>query len=443
MVLLDLINRKKILNKLNKLLISNELIISEVLLDELGRHQTETLISEIIVIKEELKLSIANISTWDKPKKVSTPFQLLPAKSYIKYEPFGTVLIIAPWNFPFHLSIVPAIGAVAAGNKVIIKTSPLAPKSSTLLKKIINEELNSEFIQVIEGNENILEEIINHQKIDFIFFTGSPSNGKKVYQVAAKYMLPIVMELGGQNPLIFHKDGNLNAVKRIAWGKLLNAGQACLAPNHFFIHISLKDVFVNKLIRVINDFFGENPIERSDLTNILNMEKFQRITDLMDENNSYLIYGGKKSADKLKIEPTIYEIPLSELDSNSLIINEVFGPLFPIVYYENLDDVIEKINQMSSPLSIYVFSESNNILKQVENNTKSGSICVNDCLVQGANPNFPFGGVGNSGIGKYHGYNSFTTFSNPKNVLVRSSKFSLIPRFPPYSKKIFNIFKFL
>ena len=435
--------RLELLKSISKLVQLNGDEISRVCYLDFGRSEVETQISELIVIKEELKLCISNISGWAKPKKVRTPFQLQPGSSYIQYEPYGTVLVIAPWNFPFHLSLVPAIGALAAGNKVIIKTSPLAPNSSRLLNKIINHDLHSDYISVEEGDDSKVEEILQRQSIDFVFFTGSTRNGQQLYPLVAKYMLPIVMELGGQNPLIFHEDGNLNAVNRIVWGKLLNAGQACLAPNHIFVHNSLKGVFVPKIVETILGFYGTDSLSSSDLASILNKQKFDRLVNLLEPNSLYLTHGGRYDVERLKIEPSVFEIPFSEINRNTLINDEIFGPVFSVVYYDKIDDVLSFTASSPSPLAVYLFTSQKAIIKKVEFSIKSGSLCVNDCLVQGANANFPFGGVGSSGIGKYHGYHSFKTFSNAKNVLIRSSRFNLIPRFPPYASRIFKIFKYV
>ena len=432
----------KLLKDILKLIRQKSDSISGEIFKDMGRSSIETHISEIVVIKEELKYFIKNLKKISKPKRVLTPFQLQPGKSYIKNEPYGTVLIIAPWNFPFHLSLVPAIGALAAGNKVIIKTSPQAPNSSRLLFKMFNEDLKSDFIRIEEGGaEKVLA--LLEEKIDFIFFTGSEKNGRKIYELAAKKMIPIIMELSGQNPLIFHSDGYLKALNRIVWGKLLNAGQTCLSPNHLFVHHTKKEALIQSFSDVVKEFYGGQVLESNDYPKIINKNEFDRLVEIIDKNTENLILGGESNAGSLKIEPTLIEIKIEDAKDSSLLNSEIFGPILPIISYNDINDVIHIINKNSAPLSIYIFSSDKELIDQITNETISGSICVNDCLVQGSNPHFPFGGVQNSGIGKYHAIHSFDAFSNPKSILIRSKKFSLIPRFPPFSKKIFKIYDHL
>ncbi len=432
-------SKKIIIKQIYRLIKKNEVEILEVLFKEFSRNVIESKISEIVVINEEIKSVLKNLKKWSKLKRVPTPFQLQPGKSYIKREPYGTVLIISPWNFPFHLSLVPAIGALAAGNKVIIKTSPLAPNSSRLLHKMFNEELQSDLIRVEEGGKEKVLAILE-EKIDFIFFTGSEKNGREIYQLAAERMIPIIMELSGQNPLIFHSDGYLKALNRIVWGKLLNAGQTCLSPNHLFVHHTKKEALIQSFRDVLNEFYGEQILENTDYPKIINTGEFERLVEIIHENRESLILGGKSNIDSLKIEPTLIDVKIESAKDSSLLNTEIFGPILPIISYDNINEVIQLINENSAPLSIYIFSSDKELINQVANQTISGSICVNDCLVQGSNPHFPFGGVQNSGIGKYHGIHSFNAFSNPKSILIRSKKFSLIPRFPPFSKKIFKIY---
>jgi aldehyde dehydrogenase (NAD+) len=432
----------EVLNHLNRLIKSHEPQIAVCLKNELGRHSVESYISEIIVIKEEIKFALSNIKKWHTPQKVITPFQLQPAQSYIHYEPYGTVLIVAPWNFPFHLSLVPAIGALAAGNKVIIKTSPRAPESSRLIFEIINNKLNSDLLKVVEGGSETVAELIA-KDTDFIFFTGSAKHGKEVYKLAAGKMLPVVMELGGQNPLIFHNDGFLKAVDRIVWGKLLNAGQTCLAPNHVFIHHSVKDDFLKEFKKQVGVFFGNNVLDNDDYPRLIDSDKFFEIDEIISKNKDRIVCGGKSDEIKLKIEPTLLDFNIDEINRLGVIENEIFGPVLPMITYQNIDDVMKIISASQSPLAIYAYTSDSKLIDNLTQKTKSGSVCINDCLVHGANPYFPFGGVRQSGIGKYHGKHSFLTFSNAKSVLTRSKRFSLIPRFPPYSKRIFEIFKFI
>lgn len=442
MIFLSSNERKEIIKELLFLMKKNSFEITSVLTNELNRAPIETHISEIVVVKEELKYFIKNVKKLCRAKRVPTPFQLLPGKSYIKYEPFGTVVVISPWNFPFHLSLVPAVGALAAGNKVLIKTSPKAPLSSLLLKDIINNQLDSEWIRVVEGDDTTARDLIE-KEADFVFFTGSEKSGHEVYKLAAEKFIPVIMELGGQNPLIFHADGSIKTMNRLVWGKLLNAGQTCLSPNHAFVHHSVKEEFIKSFKNTVHEFYGNALFSNEDYPKIIDSKDFNKLNTLIEKNKNAIIVGGKSNAEKLKIEPTLIEVNSTDAKSSELLNNEIFGPILPVIFYSEMDEVIKQINYNKPPLCIYIFSSDKKLISKIEEETTSGAICVNDCLVQGSNPNFPFGGVQNSGIGKYHGIHSFNTFSNPKNVLIRSKKISLIPRFPPFNKKIFKVYDYL
>jgi len=407
-------------------------------LADMGRSEVETHISEIVVIKEELKLFIRNLRRWARPQRVSTPIQLFPAKSYLMREPFGKVLVIAPWNFPFHLSLVPAIGALAAGNTVVIKPSPHAPACAALLAKLINEELRSERIWVLPADEASVQDTVRNG-VQFIFFTGSPAHGREVNKLAAEYMIPAVMELGGQNPLIYHGDADEALVKRIVWGKFLNAGQTCLSPNHVFVHESKREAFLRSFRNATDEMYGADALTSEKYASIINERQYRRLEELLERHSGRIISGGMKDGARQRIAPALAEVPLQEAKTSELVQNEIFGPICPVIFYKDVNDVLDIVKQ-HSPLVVYLFSRDKNLRKRLSSTTTSGAVCVNDCLVHGANPNFPFGGTHGSGIGKYHGKYSFLIFSNTKGVLVRS-RLDLMPRFFKKASRILFILK--
>jgi len=428
--------RVKMLKKLKLLLAKYEEEIFDALKKDLGRTDYETFIAENVVIYDELKSAIKNLKKWMKPKKVSTPIQLQFAKSKIHSEPLGQILIISPWNYPFHLSLAPLVGAISAGNCAIIKPSEIAINASNVLRKLINENFPKEYIYVIEGDKETVNDLLE-LKHHLVFFTGGATVGKIIYQKAAKFLTPVVLELGGKCPCIVHKDAQIEiAVKRIVWGKFLNSGQTCLAPDYLLIDENIKDDFIDKLKNTLCKLYGENPLKSAFLSKIINKKHFNRLNSLLKDGN--IIFGGEQNEDLLKISPTI--IDGINVDSK-IMEEEIFGPILPIISYSHINNALEIVNNLPKALSLYLFTKNNNIKELFINNTSSGSIGINDCLMQAANGNMPFGGVGESGIGVYHHKYSFDTFSHQKSIMDKKTWFDPSIRYLPYKKENLKILK--
>lgn len=425
------------LKKLRTAIQKHENAIYEALKADLNKPKFESYGTEIGFALSEIDLCIRKIKKWAKPRKVGTaPFHF-KASSYVYSDPYGLVLNIAPWNYPFQLLFVPVIGAMAAGNCIAVKPSELAPNMSELSAKIIQDTFDENYISVFEGGIPVSQELLKH-KFDYIFFTGSTRVGKIVYQAAAKHLTPVTLELGGKSPCIVDKDVNLDvAAKRIVWGKLVNAGQTCIAPDYLMVHTSVKEALIPKMEAAIEQFYGKNPEQSEDYCRIINEGHFKRLEGLMKKGR--IISGGVLKADEKYISPTLLE-DVSAKDP--VMKEEIFGPILPIITYENLDETIQFINDRPKPLALYVFTKNNKVAEKVLKETSSGGACVNDTLMHIANPNMSFGGVGESGIGGYHGKFSFDTFSHQKAVMHKSTAIDPYIRYAPYKTSL-NILKFL
>lgn len=423
----DLKFRKKQLQKLYDILKNEEPAIMNALMNDLNKSNYEAYITEIGVVYEELKHIIKRFMRWAKPQRVRTPITLFKSKSYIYPEPYGVVLIMSPWNYPFQLTVLPLIGAIAAGNCVILKPSNYSKNTSRLLARIINENFNGDYLTVIQGGREENQELLN-QKFDYIFFTGSTNVGKVVMEAASRHLTPISLELGGKSPCIVDETANLIlAAKRIVWGKFLNAGQTCVAPDYLLIHHTIKDKLVAYLKQYTKSLYLNNEL----FPKIINQHHYQRLLKLIE--NEDIIIGGKGNNQTIQIEPTI----LDNINWDSLIMQEeIFGPLLPIITYNNLDEVIQKINQRPKPLALYFFSNSKDNQQKILSNISYGGGCINDTIIHLGNSYLPFGGVGESGMGSYHGKTSFTTFSHYKSILKASNLVDLPFRYPPFNKKL-------
>lgn len=430
------------LEQLKKLKIEiqkNEKEIQTALNQDLKKSKTESYISEIGYILNEIEYSIKNLKNWSKPKKVSSktiPF----SKSQINSEPLGTILIISPWNYPFQLTISPLIGSIAAGNTSIIKPSEIAKNTSKLLKKIIQTTFDEKYITVIEGNAKTAQNLLKH-KFDHIFYTGSENVGKIILENAAKHLTPTTLELGGKTPTIIDIDANLEkTANRITFGKFLNAGQTCVAPDYLLVNSQIKTQLIQKIKTSIKNFYSTNPANSNDYGKIINQTHFKRLNSYIKQNQNQIIFGGKTDQKTLYIEPTLIQINQQNVNTE-IMQEEIFGPILPILEYKNLDDAINYINSKPKPLALYIFSENKEIQQKIINQTSSGGICINDTIIHLANPELPFGGVGNSGFGKYHGKHTFDLFSNKKSILQNTTKFEIPKRYPPYSKLTLKIIK--
>ncbi len=428
--------RLKQLKTLRQAIIENQQAITEALYNDLHKPAFESFATEIGYVLSSIDLFIRKLKSWAKIKKVKTPKIYLGSKSYIYPEPYGLVLIIGPYNYPFQLVIEPLIGAMAAGNCVIAKPSEYAPHTSKLISSIISNYFDKRYIRVIEGDKEVNSLLINSE-FDYIFFTGSVTAGKKVMEAASKNLIPVTLELGGKSPCIVDKNTNIEtAARRIAWGKFLNAGQTCVAPDYLVAHHKIKSELIKAIAGSINEFYGSNPKLSPDYGRIVNKRHFERLKNLINEEK--IAYGGEYELESLYIAPTILD---NVSWHDEIMQDEIFGPLLPVIEYDNLDEIIRIINSRPKPLSLYVFTEDKEVEAKVIENLSFGGGCVNDTVSHIVSPYLPFGGVGASGIGSYHGKSSFETFSYQKSILKRNTKFDPKFIYPPYSYKKLKLLK--
>ncbi|MEF9991383.1 MAG: aldehyde dehydrogenase [Romboutsia sp.] len=434
----DIRFRIKQLNKLEVAINSYEGKIIEALKNDFNKPEFESYETEIGVILSEIKHAKKNINKWSKPKKIKSSLSSPASKTYLYNQPYGICLIMSPWNYPFQLSISPLIGSIIAGNTSVIKPSELAPNTSRIIKNMIEEYFDEEYIAVIEGEININKYLLN-QNFDYIFFTGSPMVGKIVMSAAAKHLTPCTLELGGKSPCIVDKNADIDiSAKKIVWGKLLNAGQTCVAPDYIIAHKDIKNNLIDKMIEYINKFYKGNPLESLDYASIINQKHFDRITSLIDYKK--VAYGGNYNKENLKIEPTI----LNNITvDNKVMEEEIFGPIIPILEFDDINDILKIIEVHKSPLALYLFTKDKNLEIDIINKISFGGGCINDTIMHIANTNAPFGGIGSSGIGSYHGKKSFDTFSHQKSVLKSSILIDVSTKYPPYTENNLKILKSL
>ena len=438
---IDINYRKKALIKLRDAVDKYEEKILYALKLDLGKSEFEGYETELGIVKSELKNTIKNLEKWSKPKKVRASIMNPFSDNRIYNQPYGVCLILSPWNYPFQLALMPLIGSIAAGNTSILKLSEISSFTSGIVREIIGEIFDEEYIAVFSGEA---DEAINliESDIDFIFYTGNPKIGASVAESAGRRLIPCVLELGGKSPCIIDRKADLdNAAKKIVWGKFMNAGQTCVAPDYIIadrlVFLELRD----KLVHYIKEFYGENPIESDDYPKIINKKNFDRILNLIEGKR--LICGGKYDDDSLKIEPTILEV--SSMDEK-IMQEEIFGPIIPIIIYKNKSEIFEIIDKNKNPLALYLFTDNNSFEKEIIEKVSFGGGCVNDTIIHCTSEGLPFGGIGRSGIGNYHGKASFDAFSHKKSV-VKSKKFADISmKYPPFNekkleliKKVFNI----
>ncbi|MEH7098125.1 aldehyde dehydrogenase [Neobacillus vireti] len=417
--------RLEALQKLRTAIKKNELVLMEALRKDLNKSEFDAYTSEIGFVLEELRFTIKHLRSWAAPKKVKTPVTHIGSTSYIYPEPYGVSLIIAPWNYPFQLAVAPLIGAIAAGNCAIIKPSELTPRTSEVLGTLILDLFPEEYIAVVQGGVETSQGLLNEQ-LDYIFFTGSVPVGKIIMEAAAKHLTPVTLELGGKSPCIVHEDANLKlAAKRIAWGKFTNAGQTCIAPDYLYVHKKVKEPFLQLFKDTITELYGKEPLNNPDFTRIVSKRHFTRLTSFLD--NGHLFTGGNVDQDRLTIEPTV----LTDISwEDSIMQDEIFGPLLPVLEFDDLSEVVEGIHRHPKPLALYIFTEDHHIQEEVLNKVSFGGGCVNDTVYHFVSPYLPFGGVGTSGIGAYHGKGNFDTFSHLKSVLKQTTKFDIPFRYP-------------
>ncbi|HEY9879424.1 MAG TPA: aldehyde dehydrogenase [Leptolyngbyaceae cyanobacterium] len=379
----------------------------------------------------ELSYILKNLTAWAKPRRVGLSLAQQPGTAWIQPEPKGVVLIIGPWNYPFQLVISPLMGAIAAGNCALIKPSEVAPATSKVVAKLIGETFDPAYVAVVEGGVETAQELLA-QKFDHIFFTGGTRIGKVVMAAAAQHLTPVTLELGGKSPCIIDSDAQIEtAAKRIAWGKFVNAGQTCVAPDYLLVNERVKPALIEALKKAIQEFYGEDPSASPDLARIVNERQFDRLVSLLDSGNP--VIGGQINRDTRYIAPTL----LDEVDWEAPVMeDEIFGPILPILTYQTIDEAIARINAGPKPLALYVFTPDKAIENKVLQSTSSGGVCINDVFLQVAVWQMPFGGIGDSGLGAYHGKYSFETFSHQKSILKKPFWMDGTWRYAPYAKKL-------
>ncbi|HAF28256.1 MAG TPA: aldehyde dehydrogenase [Bacteroidales bacterium] len=426
------------LKKFRKILKDNESLLYEAIDKDFGKSVYETYETELSLIYHEINTAIQKVKSWSKPRRVGTNLANFPGKSRIYPEPYGNTLVIGAWNYPYQLTLVPVVSAIAAGNTVIVKPSELASNTSEVMRKLINENFDPGFLYVKEGGVAETTDLLN-QKFDKIFFTGSTTVGRIVYQAAAKNLTPVTLELGGKSPTFVFPDCNLKTTaKRIVWGKFLNGGQTCVAPDYILVHSDIKEKFLVEFKNQIVKILGENPKGSEAYVRIINKANFNRLVNLIDKDK--IFYGGETDEEKLYISPTI----LTNVSFDSKVMeDEIFGPVLPIIEFDNLDAIIQKVKERPKPLSLYVFTKNDNLKKKIIDEISFGGGCVNDTIMHLTNPKLPFGGVGFSGTGNYHAKAGFFAFSHMKSVLYKGTWFEPFLKYRPYTQLNLKILKWI
>ncbi len=427
---LTVATRKELLKKLLVTLKKHENDIAAALHLDFKKAPFETFLTEFNYVVSELKHSLANIDRWTSPKRVWPSIMTLPSSDYIYAEPYGKVLIIAPWNYPFQLAFSPLIAAITAGNTVVLKPSEMSFNTALIITKIVEEVFDVKQVVVVHGGPEFTQTLLE-KRWDYIFFTGSSTVGKIVAMAAAKHLTPVTLELGGKNPCIIDEGANLEvAAKRIVWGKFVNAGQTCIAPDYIMIHAKEKFDFVELLKKEIRLAYGENPKDSKDFPRIINLSHWKRLVGLIDSER--VIFGGDTDENDRYIGPTLIDEPHL---SSAIMKDEIFGPILPILTFSNPQKMEPIISAYEKPLALYVFSNRKAFAEKMITQFSFGGGCVNDCMLHFVNKRLPFGGVGHSGLGAYHGAFSFDTFSHKKTIIKRPNWGENAIRFAPYTKK--------
>ena len=421
--------RLRRLQELRRALVEWEPRLADALRQDLGKSNFEVLSSEVGFCLVELDTAIKNLPKWIKSRRVGLPLTLLPGSGKVVPEPLGVVLIMGAWNYPVQLTLVPLIGAIAAGNCAVIKPSEVAPHSSRAIAELIQRTFDPMYVTAVEGGANVSQALLE-ERFDHIFYTGGPTIAKIVMALAAKHLTPVTLELGGKNPCIVDETADIEiAARRIVWGKFFNAGQTCLAVDHLWVQRNIKSQLLQQIARTLAEFYGEAPEQSPDYGRMVNSHQCDRIQRLMTAGGR-IVVGGQIAPSQRYIAPTL----IDDVPFNSpLMQEEIFGPLLPILPYDNIDDVLRYINTQPSPLAVYLFSTNRERQQQFTQETRSGAIVLNDAVIQAAAPNLPFGGVGNSGMGQYHGKASFDCFTHEKAVLKRPFWLDLNVRYAPYT----------
>ncbi|MGG0592006.1 aldehyde dehydrogenase [Priestia megaterium] len=413
----DVAFRIETLKKLRELVVRHEDDILKAVKADLNKPEMEAKRAEVGLVLSEIDFAVENLAEWAAPKEVETPSTHAGAKSYIYQDPYGLALVIAPWNYPFQLAVSPVVGAIAAGNCVVLKPSELTPHTSSLLAKMFNENFPEEYLTVVEGEVETSTALLE-ENFDYIFFTGSTMVGKIVAEAAAKHLTPVTLELGGKSPTIVHEDANIEeAAKRIARGKFANAGQTCVAPDYILVQRNVKDELLANLKQVVTNTYGEDVSQNLDFPHVVSEKHFDRLNSFL--TNGDIVFGGKTDRSRLFIEPTVLDNISWE---DNVMQDEIFGPILPVIVYDEISEVIEAIVKRPKPLALYLFSEDEAVQDHILNSVSFGGGSINDTINHMTSHYLPFGGVGDSGMGAYHGKASFDTFSHAKSILKRSNK---------------------
>ena len=434
---LDIAFRKRMLGKLLAAFDRWEDRVCDALWADLHKSYEEAYLTEISIVKAEIKMHLKHLASWARRRKASSPLKMFPSKSYIVKEPLGNALIVSPWNYPVQLLLNPLVGAISSGCTAMLKPSPYVPNVSQVIEDMIAETFDSEYIAVVQGNREV-NAVLFDMRWDIIFFTGSPALAKTVMAAAAKHLTPVVLELGGKSPCVIDKTANIAmTARRLAWGKTLNSGQTCIAPDYILIHKDVKEAFVKAFAEEIKRLHGEDIKADKHYVRMVNDKAFERVVGYIRE--SKVLYGGSFDAAERYIEPTLLDNPSL---SSAVMTEEIFGPVFPVITLEGegsfVDNAIRFISSREKPLALYFFGDETDGWRVVRH-TSSGGGCINDVIMHIANENVPFGGVGNSGMGRYHGRESFEAFSHTRSIVTTSKWLDLPFRYMPY--KLFGLVK--
>lgn len=431
------------LKRLKKAIKIYEQKVLDALRKDLGKPEQESFFSEVGGIYASIDLFVKNLAKWTKAKSVNTPI-VQYGESYIEYEPYGSVLIIVPFNYPFQLAMEPLIGAIASGNTAVVKPSELAPETEKVISDIIREAFDESYVASVCGGVDIITKLLS-QRFDYIFFTGSVRVGKIVMEAASKNLTPITLELGGKSPVFVDENFDVRlAAKRIAWGKFLNNGQTCIAPDYVLVHESRKLALIEELKAVIHEHYGENIKENPDYGRIINEKQAERLAKILESDKDLVVFGGDFDIEQRYIAPAILDLGKlgdASVSESAAMADEIFGPILPIVSYESLDEAVDKVRDGEKPLAMYIFSKNKEYAGSVKSRISSGNITINDTVKHVSIDSLPFGGVGHSGMGSYHGKYSIETFSHRRGVYRNKARFNIKQIAPPYNEKAFEFLR--
>ena len=431
------------LKRLKKAIKIYEQKVLEALRKDLGKPEQESFFSEVGGIYASIDLFVKNLAKWTKAKSVNTPI-VQYGESYIEYEPYGSVLVIVPFNYPFQLAMEPLIGAIASGNTAVVKPSELAPETEKVISDIIRDAFDENYVASVCGGVDLITKLLS-QRFDYIFFTGSVRVGKIVMEAASKNLTPVTLELGGKSPVFVDENFDVRlAAKRIAWGKFLNNGQTCIAPDYVLVHESRKLALIEELKAVIREHYGENIKENPDYGRIINEKQTERLAKILESDKDLVVFGGDFDIEQRYIAPTLLDLGKlgdASVNESAAMADEIFGPILPIVSYESLDEAVDKVRYGEKPLAMYIFSKNKEYTESVKSRISSGNITINDTVKHVSIDSLPFGGVGHSGMGSYHGKYSIETFSHRRGVYRNKARFNIKQIAPPYNEKAFEFLR--